>query len=276
MLITKADGMVEAFDPLKLRHSLKRSGAGENEINGVVAQIEAIAHDGMRTQDIYRHAFSLLRSAGSTVTARYSLRRALFNLGPTGFPFEVFLAKLFQHQGYKTQTGIILAGRCATHEIDLAAYKDQHAFVAEAKFHARPGLKSDLQVAMYSYARLLDLAEQKICAEDFCGVKNLKLITNTKFTSAAINYGNCVGVELLSWDYPKKGNLFDLIDESRLYPITVLQSLTNGQKQALLRQNLVICADLMKQPDLLNQLGLSPRKMEALISEVRQLSPQDS
>ncbi len=273
MLITKADGTVEKFDPSKLRRSLKRAGAHDSEISDIVRQVETVARDGMRTQDIYKHAFSMLRGAEASIVARYSLRRALFNLGPTGFPFEIFLARLFENQGYKTRTGITLQGRCALHEIDLAAYKDDHAFVAEAKFHARPGIKSDLQVAMYSYARLLDLSEQKICTEDICGIKNLKIVTNTKFTTAAIKYAACVGVEVLGWDYPKKDNLYEMIERSGLYPITVLQGLTNAQKQLLMEKKLVVCEDLVKKPKVLSSLGLSPRKMEALLFEARQLSP---
>lgn len=272
MLITKADGTVEEFSSNKLRSSLRRSGASKNEIEDIVARVAAQAHDRMQTQEIYRLAFSLLRGAQAAVTARYALRRALFNLGPTGFPFETFLARLFQSEGYSTKTGVVLKGKCAMHEIDLAAYKEDHAFVAEAKFHARPGLKSDLQVAMYSYARLLDLSDVKICNADVCGVKNLKLITNTKFTTAATNYANCVGIQLLSWDYPKRGNLYDLIDKHKLYPITVLQSLSSSQKRLLLDQKVVTCADIFKKPKAIKALGLHPRKMEALLSEARQLS----
>lgn len=273
MLITKADGTVEEFSQNKLRQSLKRSGASKKEIDKIVAHIEATAHDRMRTQDIYRLAFSLLKGAQISVVARYTLRRALFNLGPTGFPFETFLARLFQSEGYSTKTGVVLRGKCATHEIDVAAYKGDHAFVAEAKFHARPGLKSDLQVAMYSYARLLDLSDMKICNADICGIKNLKIITNTKFTTAATKYAECVGVELLSWDYPRQGNLYDLIERRKLYPITVLQSLNTAQKRLLLDQNVVICADIFKKPKTVTALGLNPRKLEALLSEARQLSP---
>ncbi len=273
MLITKADGTVEEFAPSKLRRSLKQAGAQGKEIDDIVREIEATAYEGMRTQDIYRRAFSLLKGVEASITARYSLRRALFGLGPTGFPFEAYLGRLFRFQGYDTRTGITLEGRCATHEIDVAAFKPDHAFIAEAKFHARPGLKSDLQVAMYSYARLLDLSDQKICTEDICGVKNLKLITNTKFTLAATKYAACVGVDLLSWDYPKQGNLYEMIEESKLYPITVLQGLSNSQKQVLLTQSVVVCEDIVKDPKLLSGLSLSSRKLEAVLFEARQLSP---
>lgn len=272
MLITKADGTKEEFSTAKLRTSLKRSGAGTKEINDIVAEIESIAYDGMKTADIYKHAFSLLSGAKAAVVARYAMRRALFGLGPTGFPFESFLARLFTAEGYKTRVGINLRGKCAVHEIDVAAYKDDHAFVAEAKFHTRLGIKSDLQVAMYSYARLLDLSDQKICSADICGVKNLRIITNTKFTTAAIKYANCVGIEIMGWDYPKHDNLYHLIEKTGLYPITVLQNLSNAQKSVLLQRDVIVCADLVKNIDLLNELHISPDELEALLSEARQLS----
>ena len=64
-----------------------------------------------------------------------------------------------------------------------------------------------------------------------------------------------------------------MIDEYKLYPITVLQSLSVSQKQQLLAQNIVLCEDLVSNPSILNQLNLSASKMEALIFEARQLSP---
>jgi len=273
MLITKADGTLEEFKPSKLKRSLRNVGANKDEINNIVEEVEVSLYDGVSTKDIYQKAFSLLRKSKAPVVAgRYSLRRAVMELGPTGFPFEIFLARLFEAQGYHTKVGTIIPGKCAVHEIDLAAYKADHAFVAEAKFHVRPGIKSDLQVALYSYARLLDLSELKICSEDICGIKNLKIITNTKFTSAASKYAKCVGVELLSWDYPKEENLFSMIEKYNMYPLTVLQTINNNQKIALLNQGLVVCDDLIKRPTALSVLNLSAEKLKALLFEVRQLS----
>jgi len=271
MIITKADGSREEFRASKLRHSLGRSGASKEEIEDIVVKIEGELYEGMKTEEIYRKAFAYLRNNEKPAAARYSMRRALFSLGPTGFPFEKFLAKLFESEGYKTKTGLILAGRCAKHEIDVAAYKDDHSFVAEAKFHARPGIKSDLQVAMYCYARELDLKEQSICAEDICGIKNFWVITNTKFTSAAEKYAKCSGMNLLSWDYPKGNTLHDRIKRAKLYPITSLPDLSNSQKQALLDRNIILCNELLERPQLLRHLHLSQKKFEAVISEARQL-----
>lgn len=269
--ITKADGTVEYFKLEKLRRSLRRSGARPEEVNHVIAELTPTLRDGISTQEIYRNAFKLLHSSSSPVAARYSLRRALFNLGPTGFPFEKFIARLFALDGYTTDTGRVIQGTCAEHEIDIAAYKADHSFVGEAKFHARPGIKTDLQVAMYSYARLLDLRDSKICHEDICGIKEFWLITNTKFTSTAREYGTCVGLKLLSWDYPRNDNLHDRIQRAGIYPITVLQGLSAKQAKILIERDIILCSDLVAQPHTLNQLHLGNQQHEAVLQEARDL-----
>lgn len=270
-LITKADGTTEHFKVEKLRRSLRRAGATPMEVNEIVADVTKTLHSGMYTQEIYRHAFSLLRQHQTPAAARYSLRRALFGLGPTGFPFELFLGRLFEFDGYTVKTGVMIQGKCAEHEIDIAAFKDDHSFIGEAKFHARPGIKSDLQVAMYSYARLLDLKEARICTDDICGIKEFWLVTNTKFTSAAEKYAECVGVKLLSWDYPRHNNLHDRIQRSKIYPITVMQSLTPSQIETLIGRNVILCKDIYDQPHLLRHLHLSVRKQEAVMQEVTEI-----
>jgi len=271
VFITKADGTTEHFKVEKLRRSLRRSGATPDEVNKIIEEVDQTLYDGIQTQEIYRRAFSLLRHSRSPAAARYSLRRALFSLGPTGFPFEKFLARLFQHDGYETRTGIIIQGHCAPHEIDLAAFKDDHSFVAEAKFHARPGIKSDLQVAMYSYARLLDLRDAKVCTEDICGIKEFWLVTNTKFTTTAENYGACVGLNMLSWDYPKKDNLHDRIQRAGIYPVTVLQNLTAAHAETLIAHDVILCSDVLEHEHVLKQLHLPSPKYNALLEEVHEL-----
>ena len=270
--ITKADGSTEFFKVEKLRRSLRRAGASPDEVNSIVAEIMAEVYDGIQTQEIYRRAFTLLRQSALPSAARYSLRRALFGLGPTGFPFERFIARLFESEGYQSRTGIILQGKCAPHEIDIAAFTSTHSFVGEAKFHSRPGVKTDLQVAMYSYARLLDLKGTAICHEDICNIQEFWLITNTKFTSTAERYGECVGLKMLSWDYPKQDNLHDKIQRAKVYPVTVLQSLSPSQIATLIARDAIICKDIVDNPSVLRHLHLSTSKHERVLQEARTIS----
>jgi len=272
VIVTKADGTKEPFVVGKLKNSLKRAGATHSEVAAIVTKMDEILHDGIKTQEIYRLAFELLRESDAPIRARYSLRRALFGLGPTGFPFEDFLARLFAKEGYATKVRVTLKGKCVEHELDVAGYKADHSFVAEAKFHSRPGIKSDLQVAMYSFARFHDLRETKICHEDNCGIKDLWVITNTKFTSTAERYAECSGIQLLSWDYPRNNNLHDRIQKAGLYPITVLQTLSNSQKRALIERGVIVCADLLAQPHLLRHTHISKQKTERVLAEAADLN----
>ncbi|HEU4677294.1 MAG TPA: ATP cone domain-containing protein [Candidatus Paceibacterota bacterium] len=270
-IITKADGNTEEFKPGKLVSSLKKAGAKPAEVSRIVAAIESGLKDGMRTQIIYQKAFQLLRESNDPVAAKYSLRRAIFGLGPSGFPFEDFLGRIFEAEGYKTKRRLTIRGKCAVHEIDLAAYSPEHTFIAEAKFHMQPGTKSDLQVAMYSYARYLDLQSARVCKDDVCGIIDLFLITNTKFTQAAIKYGKCVGINMLSWDYPKDDTLQEKIERHKLYPITVLSRLPAGYKVVLLERGVILCTELLRRAALLQEIGLSGTKIDAIFNEINAL-----
>lgn len=269
--IVKADGTREPFKREKLIHSLKKAGADTDEIDAVVTRIESELTDGMTTDRIYRDAFAYLRSETKPTAARYALRRALFGLGPTGFPFEKFIARIFEEMGYTVGTGTHINGTCAAHEIDLTAYRQSDSFVAEVKFHSRPDIKSDLQDIMYSYARKLDLAGVAICAEDHCGIGDLKVITNTKFTSTATSYAECVGVELLSWNYPRERTLYDYIESTGLYPVTVLTSLSGAEQEILIKRDHIVCRDIVATPQVLKALHISTKKTETVLSEARQL-----
>lgn len=265
--VKKADGTQEEFQMAKLRNSLKRAGASETEVSDIAREMEEELFDGVTTEFLYRKAFELLRQREHTTAARYSLRRAMIGLGPTGFPFEDYLAELFRRQGYEAQTRSEIKGRCVTHEIDVIAFKEGECIVAEAKFHAQVGIKSDLQVVLYSHARFLDIAEASLGKKTLRKVTHSYVITNTKFTTTAIQYAKCAGMHLLSWDYPKKGNLQDMIQKTGLYPITVLQTLSQKEKQNLLAQGIVLCKDILDNGEVLSSVGIPRKKISAIIEE---------
>ena len=271
MLVIKADGTEEEFKPEKLRTSLRRAGAKDAEIEEIIAVIQKNTTPRLTTQMIYQQAFALLAEREKPVAAKYSLRRAVFGLGPTGFPFEDFVARVFKAEGYTTKTRLSIRGKCALHEVDVAGYKEGHSFIAEAKFHAHPGIKSDLQVALYSYARYLDLKTHPICAEDTCGIVTFLIVTNTKFTRAAIDYAKCAGIELLSWGYPHENSLQDRVDRLGVYPITVLRTLSNTEKTALLKAGIILCSEILENPTALEREGVPRNKLSAVLEESRQL-----
>ncbi len=268
MLVTKADGEQEAFDPAKLEHSLKLAGASTTMRAKILARVMHEMRLDTTTEDIYTHAFKILSKEESTpVAARYSIKRAVFALGPSGFPFEQFLSEVLRAHGWSTQTGMALTGRCAPHEVDIFAEKGRKRVGIEAKFHNDAGGKTDIKDALYVHARFEDLRHTPLATSR---VDEGWLVTNTRFTRNAIRYAQCSGLTLLSWDYPRGRGLFNLIEDGKVHPLTCLTTLTDGEKRRLLDQKVVLCKHVTT-PHILKEYGIRPDRVPHVLEEARQL-----
>lgn len=255
--ITKSDGTKQLFEEEKLVNSLKHAGASDASIEEIISQVESSMKEGMTTSQIYGHAFDLLRKHSIHTATIYSVRRALAELGPDGFPFEKFVARIFHAWGYETLTDQHVMGTCIEHEIDVVAWKKGALAMVEAKFHHEFGLKSDVKVALYVKARFDDIAGNMF---DFGGTKRSLterwLFTNTKFTEQAIKYGACTKVKLMGWNYPSSGNLHTLIEQYKLHPVTCVTALSFQQKRDLVGRNIITCADMINRPEILKEIGI--------------------
>src|SRR3989338_6986198 len=197
ILIIKQDETKEIFDASKLYNSLEHSGAGKGEIEEVIRHIEKELKDGMTTSEIYRHAFKILGQFEKPVAARYSMKSALLAFGPSGYPFEDFIAEIFRAKGYNVKIGEIIQGACVKHEVDIIAQKDGKKIGAEIKFHNELRNRSDIKVALYVHSRFEDIKKTK--REDGgISIDEDWIITNTKFASDAIKYGNCIGMKVIA------------------------------------------------------------------------------
>lgn len=272
IFITKADGTKEKFDVSKLEGSLKRAGANSKVAQDIIEIVEKELADGISTKEIYHKAFGLLRKEEKPVALKYSLKRAIMELGPSGFPFEKFIAEIFRFKGYTAETGKIVKGFCVEHEVDVVAWNKDKLIMCEAKFHNDPGVKSDLKIALYVKARFDDLRQMTFKYGRERKLDEGWLITNTKFSSTAIEYGSCQGgLIMVGWNYPPRGNLHDLVLEAKLHPITCLTSLTGREKKFLLSQGLVLCKSVIENPGLLPLMGLSPVKAKKVTEEIQML-----
>ncbi len=270
--VVKANGSRELFDVKKLEQSLKRAGASSRATEDILKHVVGHLKSEISTHDIYKHAFELLYKDEHPTAVKYSIKRAVADLGPTGFPFEDFVAEIFRAQGYKAETGKIVKGFCVEHEIDVVAWNDQKLIMVEAKFHNEAGIKSDLKVILYVKARFDDLRKMTFKYGRERELDEAWLVTNTKFSSTAIEYGSCQGgIRMIGWNYPPTGNLHDMILESKLHPLTCLVSLNGREKKALLDQGVVLCKSLIESPELLDVIGLTPEKKKKVIDEIEAL-----
>jgi Holliday junction resolvase len=193
-------------------------------------------------------------------------------LGPSGFPFEDFVAEIFRARGFKAETGKIIRGFCVEHEVDVVAWNDEKLIMVEAKFHNELGVKSDLKIALYVKARFEDLAKMTYKYGRERKLDEGWLVTNTKFTSTAIEYGSCQGgMKMIGWNYPPVGNLHDMIIESKLHPLTCLTSMVGREKKLLLERGVVLCKTIADNPDLLFAIGLNDAKSKKVLEEIRNL-----
>lgn len=275
--IVKSDGTREPFEERKLKRSLERSGAPDEVVADILESVRGELRDNLTTRDIYRRAYALLKKHERRAASRYSLRRALLALGPTGYPFEDFIGAIFRAQGYQVSTRTVLPGKCVTHELDVIAKKDGKCIGAELKFHNDIGMRTDIKVALYVRARFDDL-HARYAAEPSITPRfdETWLVTNTKFTSQAIEYALCSGLTLIGWNYPTDGNLQDIVEKTRAHPITSLTTLSAMQKHRLLEQGIVLCQSLRDHVPELRALGMSERAWQSTLTEIDRLCAEQN
>lgn len=267
-VILKADGTRETFDPARLVVSLERAGASASIARRISETVSATVASGTSSKEIYTRAFALLRREARPVAARYALRRALLELGPSGHPFEDFISHLYRAEGWQVETRKIIKGKCVSHEVDFyASHAGQNEFLAaELKYHNDPGYKTDLKVALYVKSRFDDIFACDASARS-CPIDRGILITNTKFTSEAIAYAECSGVELLGWGYPANDSLFMRMSRAKVYPITALTGLSRSEKRLLIERGVIAVDCIVENRRSLDSLRLPSERVGELIAE---------
>ncbi len=260
--VLKADKTREPFSEQKVMDSIRRARIPHALRGEVLTHIKSKLYEGISTQEIYHHILEFLSTSPKPyIRTRYSLKEAIMQLGPTGYPFEDFVSKLLESQGYTTRVRQILSGKCVSHEVDIIAEKNGRAAMIEAKFHNSSGVRSEVHVALYTQARFEDVSVRNRIDEAW-------LVTNTKTTIDANTYAHCAGMHIMSWDYPEGEGLRDLIERSRLHPVTMLTTLAQSQKMTLLENHIVLCKDILYKPELLDILYLSKQDHKKLMTEV--------
>ena len=258
MYVIKATGEKEPFKEEKLKLSIQRAGIPTDIQNLVVDHVKSKLYDNIPTSEIYHHISEFLdQSSHPYSRTKYRLKHAIMEFGPTGYPFEDFVAEILKKDGYQTETRQILNGRCVKHEIDIVAEKDGVKSMIECKFHNSVGNHTQVHVSLYTKARFDDL-------KALHNFNDVWLVTNTRITPDALSYALCNSMKVISWNYPQGNGLRDLIERSQLHPITVLTTLSQDQKQNLLDNHTVLCKDISKN---LNILGLPEDKKKSVLAE---------
>ncbi|GAA4793412.1 hypothetical protein GCM10023231_22120 [Olivibacter ginsenosidimutans] len=272
MKVRKYTGELVDFDLDRLKGSLLKSGASEETVEAIWDKMSRSVFNGITTRQLYKMAFQLLKQQRHSLAARYSLKKALRDLGPTGYLFEKWVARLFEYMHYQTVTGLILEGNAVSHEVDVAAQKEDELLLIECKFRNTVDAKVNVTNPMYFLSRFVDLKEKSF---NFFG-KSTKfnqpwLITNAYLTKDAIDFANYYKIHLLSWDYPEGNSIKNRVDHAGLYPLTCLTSINASEKEKLMSAHYMLVKDILDNPASLDSLEATPQRVNKIYNEAYEL-----
>lgn len=274
--IMKSSGIKEEFDIRKLINSLIHSGAPAEVAHEIAKEIEAELSPSAKTGEIYRKAKRLLRKYNLASGMRYSIKKAIFALGPSGYPFERYFGKIMQHHGYSVETNRIIRGYCVNHEVDVVARSNNSYSVVECKYHSDAGKATDVKIALYVHARFQDIKKAaEINPDRQMSFREGWLVTNTRCSIDALRYAECVGLRIVSWKYPDKNSLERMIEDKKLYPVTILHSVRKNMLDSLFRADIILAQDIagLNVETFAQKSGLDQETARLLKKEADELCP---
>src|SRR4030067_1949030 len=275
--VKKASGRTEEFNIQKLVDSLIRSGATEDEARDIARQVESQIKPSMHTKNIYRIAKKILRQYSKTADMRYSIKKAIYMLGPAGYQFEKYFAGILRTYGYSAETNRFLKGYCVTHEVDIFVVRDTIGGVIECKYHSNGGNPTDVKAALYVYSRFMDIKKAyELNHETRVSIDRGWLVSNTRWTSKAKKNANLVGLKIISWKYPDENSLERMIENKKLYPVTILSSIKKASLDILFKNDIFLVRDIadMDEQIFIKRSGLDIAAAKTLKREAEEHWPK--
>jgi len=247
--IINSKGEREMFSFQKVYRSALRAGADKDLANEIAEIIKKDLYSGMRTFDIYKKVKKLLARKNYKLALRFSLKQAIRKLGPTGFPFEKYVAEMFKELGFDVRLNQLLSGKCvAGYEIDFLAEKDNIIYIGECKYRNLQKNRIHTNIVLANRARFLDISNHPFLMSGKYKnyTKKTIIVTNTKFTARAKQYSKCVDTKLLGWKEPRNNSLENITENLKFYPITILPSLKSRVKDAFVSQKMMFARDVLR------------------------------
>jgi hypothetical protein len=271
--VVKFNGEKEPFSFSKVYRSATRVGASKKLAREIAKTVTREAYQGIKTAEIFKKVKTLLKKESKKVSLKFSLKNAMRKLGPTGFPFEKYIAEIFSKNNFRIKLNQNIKGFCCKYEIDFLAEKEDLLYIAECKYKNLFNGKVHSNVVLANYARFLDIKKENFLKNRKS--KNLKIknliATNSKFTSKSLEYSKCVGIELLGWNYPAKMGLEKIIDENGFYPITILPSLSSRNAAIFASKKMMFAQDVLEinVSSFARATGISKKVLEKLKEEAK-------
>ena len=241
--VKKWDETKEPYNREKVIRTLRRYGLNNSQIDDVLAKVEARHYDGITTMMLHSFIKEEIDKSQHQVR-RSDLREALAMMRPAP-DFERYVQELFRGLGYKVTSNKIIQGYCVTHEIDGVAVKDGKQYYIETKHHSKLHNRTPFIDSLAVKAKLDDIRHGYAEGKNHYDFDKAILICNTKMTKHAEKYSSCVDIDHIGWNMPRGRGIDELIEESRVFPYTVIPKLSRNEIRMLSSLGVVTVQDIL-------------------------------
>ena len=243
--VTKADGSKQPYSREKIVKTALRLGANREEADRVAQKIETRLYDDISTRRILQLIFLFMSKPRPAVKHLFDLKRGISLMEPKP-EFEMFVRVLLSHIGFEVKPNTVLRGLCGEHEADAIASKDGVTYFVEVKHHANYHSLTGLDESRIARAILEDITEGYLQGVTPIKIEKAMIVTNTRYSEHAINYGRCRGIVQMGWASPENG-LQEIIETHKLYPLSCLRGIDAEVRLQLVDEGIVLIKQLLMQ-----------------------------
>jgi len=272
IFVTKFDGRKQPFLKSKIVKTCLRMHATYAQAKAVADKIEKEAYDGIPTQKILSMVFAYMKKFKPEIKYQIDLREAISLLRPKP-DFEKFVGLLLESQGYSIEQNLIIPGKCVEHEIDVVARKGDETVYVEVKHHMNHHTYTGLDVFLEANSTFEDLKEGYKERKHNINFTKALVVCNTKISEHAKTYADCKGIGYMGWKFPEQRGLESIIEEKKLYPITMLKSLDPKVEVRLGDYGIVLLKQIieLKLEELEKITKLPSNKVKKLLDETKKI-----
>ena len=246
IFVTKADGSKQLFDREKVVQTCLRMGADLEVAQMVAREVERRLHEGIATKEILQIIFASMSKPKPAVKHIFDLKQGI-SLMESKPEYEVFVRVLLSHSGFQVQPNAILRGLCGEHEVDALATKEGLTYLVEAKHHLNYHALTGLDESRIARAIIEDVTEGYRSGVTKIRIDGAMIITNTRYSEHAINYGRCRNILQVGWTSPEGFGMKDVVEKYKLYPLSCLKGVSTETRLRLVEAGIVLIRQLAEQ-----------------------------
>ncbi len=273
VFVTEVRGITEEHDHSKVVQTCLRLHSTREMAEKLADRIEAKLYDSISTEEILRMIYSYLAENRPQVKYEVDLRKAI-SLLRSKPDFEIYVRKLLSEHGYKVEGPLIVRGRCVEHEIDTIATKNGETTYVEVKHHLWPNRYTGLDIFLEANSTFEDLVSgNKIDLNKILFNKAL-VVCNTKLSDHARRYADCAQIMYIAWKSPPAASLERMIEEKRLYPITLIRTLDSKTEAKLADAGVLLLRELLNSDlkELSGTTGIFRDRLEKLVQRAAEIT----